>query len=400
MVVIRASINERGLDFTNQQKVVILRDKNKHLKNGKKPMSWNKIAEQVENLQGEPSCEDVVKRVYERFNKKQGRVTYKYALCGRKAWVLTPEVKREIISQLLKLRHKTICTSTTLQQVVFQKLGVKVSESHIRSFLSSKGYHWKSRSQKRKYARKIMKLRKKWTQALKDKSEEAIRKHVTFAMDGVVLTVPPADKVERHNFCWHGETHMWRKDNEAASPELAGDDPYAKQVPLSRAVPLWGAISGAGFRELTYHASKKLSIPEWQNQVLNSGALMKACRELQPGRHEGPRRILCDNETFIKAKVCRQFYKKKHIVLMPIPPKCPDLNPIEQFWGWLRRRLRLRDLEDLRKGRPVIGKTAYRVRVKAILRSKAAQNVAKAKFNRLKKVCQEVFLKKGAASRG
>ena len=34
MVVIRASINERGLDFTNQQKVVILRDKNKHLKNG------------------------------------------------------------------------------------------------------------------------------------------------------------------------------------------------------------------------------------------------------------------------------------------------------------------------------------------------------------------------------
>ena len=37
---------------------------------------------------------------------------------------------------------------------------------------------------------------------------------------------------------------------------------------------------------------------------------------------------------------------------------------------------------------------------KAILRSKKAQNVAKAKFIRLKKVCQEVFRKRGAASRG
>ena len=51
-------------------------------------------------------------------------------------------------------------------------------------------------------------------------------------------------------------------------------------------------------------------------------------------------------------------------------------------------------------GRPVVGKTASRIRVKAILRSRKAQNVAKAKFNRLKKVCQEVFRKKGAASRG
>ena len=46
-----------------------------------------------------------------------------------------------------------------------------------------------------------------------------------------------------------------------------------------------------------------------------------------------------------------------------------------------------------------MGKTAYKVRVKSILKSKKAQNVAKAKFNNFKKVCQEVRRKKGAASR-
>ena len=38
-------------------------------------------------------------------------------------------------------------------------------------------------------------------------------------------------------------------------------------------------------------------------------------------------------------------------------------------------------------------------RVKAVLRTKKAQNVAKAKFLALKKVCREVCKKKGAASR-
>ena len=93
------------------------------------------------------------------------------------------------------------------------------------------------------------------------------------------------------------------------------------------------------------------------------------------------------------------FYQTKHIKLLHIPAKSPDLNPIESFWGWMRARLRLRDLNDLRAGRPVLGKTAYRVRVRNVLKSQKAQNVAKAKFNALKRVCQEVKKKHGAASR-
>ena len=39
------------------------------------------------------------------------------------------------------------------------------------------------------------------------------------------------------------------------------------------------------------------------------------------------------------------------------------LNPVEIFWGWLRKKLRSMDLEDMRKKRRLLGKTAYTARV-------------------------------------
>ena len=82
------------------------------------------------------------------------------------------------------------------------------------------------------------------------------------------------------------------------------------------------------------------------------------------------------------------------------PAKSPDLNPIEKFWAWLRRQLRARDFKDLKAGRPVPGKTAYRQRVRNILRSAKAQTHAAACARGLRKVCAEVVKKHGAASRG
>ena len=101
----------------------------------------------------------------------------------------------------------------------------------------------------------------------------------------------------------------------------------------------------------------------------------------------------------MEAKPCRAYYHKNTIKLLHIPARSPDLNPIESFWGWMRARLRVRDLKDLREGRSPLGKTAYRVRVKAMLKTHKAQEVANAKFNAFKKVCREVKGKGGAASR-
>ena len=101
----------------------------------------------------------------------------------------------------------------------------------------------------------------------------------------------------------------------------------------------------------------------------------------------------------MSAKIIRPLYLKRRIRLIRIPARSPDLNPIESFWGWLRKELRRRDLEDLRLKKPALNKTQYKQRVKEVLRAIKAQNVAKAKFRNFKKVCKEVVLKKGAMSR-
>ena len=98
-------------------------------------------------------------------------------------------------------------------------------------------------------------------------------------------------------------------------------------------------------------------------------------------------------------RLVRPLYAKKRIRLLHIPARSPDLNPIESFWSWLRRELRRRDLEDLRRGKPALSKAEYKQRVRDVLRTVKAQNVAKAKFQNLKKVCKEVVLKRGAMSR-
>ena len=58
--------------------------------------------------------------------------------------------------------------------------------------------------------------------------------------------------------------------------------------------------------------------------------------------------------------------------LWRVPPKSPDLNPVEKFWGWLRRELLIRDLADLKARRAVLGPSAYKARVTAIMKSKKA----------------------------
>ena len=391
MVKITEVINKRGLNFRNQRKVMMYRAQ-------KPPLAFSKIAELVRNMQKKPSTEDVCRRVYDRFNVKNGFVKYNYGNCGRTPWKITKEVAAFIVRQLKKDRRKTVCTSTTLQAALFKDMGVKVGTSAIRKCLRKAGYWWLPRAQKRKYSKEVMKTRRAFVRPFAARSQKVIHDRITFAMDGVVLTTPPTDPVERANYCFHGVTHMYRKKTEAASPDLAGEDPYAQQVPLARAVPLWGAISARGFSEVCFHKTKKLDTQEWIG-YLKGGALTKAVQKLKPSRGRCPWTLLCDGESFLRAKDAKKIYKTKNIQLLQIPAKSPDLNPIESFWGWLRQQLRLRDLQDLRAGRPALGKTAYKIRVKNLLRSKKAQEVAKNKFKNFKAVCKEVLKKKGAASR-
>ena len=83
-----------------------------------------------------------------------------------------------------------------------------------------------------------------------------------------------------------------------------------------------------------------------------------------------------------------------------IPPRSPDLNPIEKYWAWLRKALLARDLSDAVAKRPALDKAGYANRVRAICRTPRAQAVAGACSKSLRKTCAEVIRLKGAATRG
>ena len=219
------------------------------------------------------------------------------------------------------------------------------------------------------------------------------------AMDGVVLSVPPSDDVDRANYCRVGESHMWRKRDEAAKLELSGADKYAKQIPYARAIPMWGGIGPGGFGLVMFHQWKKVNTEEWTAAV-DGGHLAAPCAAARPDKPDGPWRLLSDNETFLKAGDTRAAHRRARVCLWHIPAQSPDLNPVEKFWNWVRRKLRAMDLADLHAGRPAVQRMAMKQRVRSLLGTKKAKQVAKKLFESLRKTCAEVVKKKGAATRG
>ena len=183
-------------------------------------------------------------------------------------------------------------------------------------------------------------------------------------MDGVVLQMPPDDPIERENLCHVDDNLIWRKRTGASKPEFEGGDMFNKRVPQSRALPMWGGIGPGGFGLVTYRKFKNMDQREWSAAV-TKGKLLKSCRSARPDRFRGPWRVLCDNESFLKAPAARAAHETADVELWHIPQRSPDLNPVERFWGWLRKRLRAMDLADLKAGRKAVKTRASKARVPA-----------------------------------
>ena len=107
---------------------------------------------------------------------------------------------------------------------------------------------------------------------------------------------------------------------------------------------------------------------------------------------------MCDNEELLDAS--RSAHAEVGVKLWRVPPRSPDLNPVEKYWAWLRKRLRAMDLADLVAKRRPIGKTALKERVRHLTRTQAGKRVAARCAKGLRKVCQEVIRKRGRASSG
>ena len=389
MPVISERVSIRSLDFRTQRKAYMLRYIKKQ--------SWETIAQQIRNVSGDHPSWGCVRDTVQGISVSKGIRTLNYARCGRKPWKMSDEVQQFIIRRLVARRVSQIVTSVTLQAELAAEMGIVVEESTIRKLLKKRGYRWLLRNQKRKYNQAQKRERVAFARGVLRLSRAALRQKMSMSLDGVVLSMPPAKEIERFNYCWGAATHMWRKRSEGNAPKLAGADDYDKQVPITRAIPLWGGLSESGFAPVLWHPYKKTNKEEWSKAV-RDGSLTGALKFLNPNNKKGPWTVLCDGEGFLRAKLCMPAYRAKGISLWSCPPKSPDLNPIEMFWGWIRRKLRLMDLADLRLKRRPLGKTAYTLRVKRVMQTQKAQTVAKNIATRFRKACVQVVKRKGAAA--
>ena len=160
---------------------------------------------------------------------------------------------------------------------------------------------------------------------------------------------------------------------------------------------MWGGIGPGGFGLVLFHPSKKVNTEEWVEAV-EAGRLVAACKRARPDRERGPWHILCDNERFLKAPASREAHGACHVHLCHIPPRSPDLNPVELFWGWLRKQLRAMDLADFMGGRPPVTRIRLKARVRGLLETQRARRVATRCFLLLGKAWEVVARKRGTAS--
>ena len=147
-----------------------------------------------------------------------------------------------------------------------------------------------------------------------------LRATLSMSLDGVVLSMPPSNETERYNYCWGAASHMWRKQAEGNLPRLAGADEYKHQVPLHRAIPLWGGISQDGFAPVLWHPHKKTNKVEW-SQAVRDGKVTEALRFLNPRKRTGPWTILCDGEAFLRSRESMAAYRFKNHFLGDVSAK-------------------------------------------------------------------------------
>ena len=84
-----------------------------------------------------------------------------------------------------------------------------------------------------------------------------------------------------------------------------------------------------------------------------------------------------------------------------VPARSPDLNPVERYWSWLRRRLRALDLMDAKAKKPIMSKVAYKARVRRVMNTARSKTVAGNIVGGFRKTCREIHaLGGGAARRG
>ena len=143
----------------------------------------------------------------------------------------------------------------------------------------------------------------------------------------------------RFNLSHHdGRIRVFRRGERFADNCLIERDRFG-----GGSVMVWGGIMGRRKGNLIV-VQGNLNAQGYINQILQP----EAVAFLQ--RH-GPAILMHDNARPHVARICRQFLNRNNVNVPTWPAVSPDMNPIEQIWDYLGRKVRARgnvhNLRDL-----------------------------------------------------
>ena len=246
---------------------------------------------------------------------------------------LSMRMERIIIRTIARIRRdRTEFSSKKIQEVA--GLGWDVTSRDIRRCLNKHGYKYCQSRKKGLLSDKDKTIRTKYAREHLKLSPEFWTSDLGFYLDGVGFAFKPNPAGEARIV----SSMTWRRPNEGVAITTKG----RKEGSGGKMANFFVGISYRTGVVMCHHHDWKITGANFATHIVNE----QFPAAFQKSGSAPPHRFLQDGCPKQNAKVSREAWERKNYIMVKIPARSPDLNPIENFFHLVRKKLKADAIEQ------------------------------------------------------